>query len=203
MNWPAIERFNISPAPGGLAAVQDLLSSRARYDGTPDLLATVSSAQAWADALTSSWAQVTGSPSPRIRFKAGDLEPLRVLRAELVDAVRERTAVEPSRSQAVGDLPGNTLLAGIPLTASIGQDGSVALRLAGIGWQAMAGLVAVELFAAQTRDTWRRLKTCRNELCPGAFFDRSPNNSGVWHDVRTCGNVANLRASRQRRRKHA
>jgi hypothetical protein len=116
------------------------LSSRARYDGTPDLLATVSSTQAWADALTSSWAQVTSSPSPGTRFKADDLEPLRVLRAELVDAVRERTAVEPSRSQAVGDLLGNTLLAGIPLTASIGQDGSVALQLAGIGWQAMATL---------------------------------------------------------------
>ncbi|MFD7480728.1 CGNR zinc finger domain-containing protein [Streptomyces sp. NPDC059837] len=32
---------------------------------------------------------------------------------------------------------------------------------------------------------------------------RSLNNSGVWHDVRTCGNVANLRAFRQRRRKNA
>jgi predicted RNA-binding Zn ribbon-like protein len=37
-------------------------------------------------------------------------------------------------------------------------------------------------------------------VCPCAFYDRSRNNSRVWHDVRTCGNVANLRASRARRR---
>ena len=33
-----------------------------------------------------------------------------------------------------------------------------------------------------------------------AFYDRSRNNGRVWHDVHTCGNVANLRASRARRR---
>ncbi|MGV9881539.1 CGNR zinc finger domain-containing protein [Streptomyces sp. NPDC003006] len=46
----------------------------------------------------------------------------------------------------------------------------------------------------------RRLKTCRNPLCRVAFYDRSRNNSGVWHDVKTCGNAANLRAYRARRR---
>jgi len=33
-----------------------------------------------------------------------------------------------------------------------------------------------------------------------AFFDRSRNNSGVWHDVKFCGNAANLRAFRARQR---
>jgi predicted RNA-binding Zn ribbon-like protein len=36
-----------------------------------------------------------------------------------------------------------------------------------------------------------------------AFFDRSRNNSGVWHDVAACGNAINLRASRARRRARA
>ncbi|WIX82772.1 CGNR zinc finger domain-containing protein [Amycolatopsis carbonis] len=35
--------------------------------------------------------------------------------------------------------------------------------------------------------------------------DRVPrpprNNSRVWHDVKVCGNIANLRASRARRRR--
>jgi predicted RNA-binding Zn ribbon-like protein len=46
----------------------------------------------------------------------------------------------------------------------------------------------------------RRLKICRNPRCRVAFFDRSRNNSGVWRDVRTCGNAANLRAYRARQR---
>jgi predicted RNA-binding Zn ribbon-like protein len=41
---------------------------------------------------------------------------------------------------------------------------------------------------------------CRNPRCRVAFYDRSRNNSGVWHDVRTCGNAANLRAHRERQR---
>jgi predicted RNA-binding Zn ribbon-like protein len=53
---------------------------------------------------------------------------------------------------------------------------------------------------AQSADTWRRLKTCRNPRCEAAFLDRSRNNSGTWHDVRVCGNPANLRACRTRQR---
>jgi predicted RNA-binding Zn ribbon-like protein len=47
---------------------------------------------------------------------------------------------------------------------------------------------------------WRRMKLCGNGRCAVAFFDRSRNNSGVWHDVAACGNAINLRASRARRR---
>ncbi|NUR09393.1 MAG: CGNR zinc finger domain-containing protein, partial [Nocardioidaceae bacterium] len=53
---------------------------------------------------------------------------------------------------------------------------------------------------AQADGSWPRLKTCRGRGCPCAFYDASRNNSRVWHDVHTCGNVANLRASRTRRR---
>ncbi|MEV0074298.1 CGNR zinc finger domain-containing protein [Amycolatopsis sp. NPDC050768] len=50
-------------------------------------------------------------------------------------------------------------------------------------------------------DEWRSLKICRSSACPIAFYDRSRNNSRVWHDVTVCGNIANLRASRARRRR--
>ena len=43
------------------------------------------------------------------------------------------------------------------------------------------------------------MKVCRNPECEVAFWDSSRNTSGVWHDGRTCGNVANLRESRARR----
>jgi predicted RNA-binding Zn ribbon-like protein len=60
--------------------------------------------------------------------------------------------------------------------------------------------VYLECFVAQRTDTWRRLKTCRNERWAAAFYDKSRNNSGVWHDVKVCGNAANFRKSRERRR---
>jgi predicted RNA-binding Zn ribbon-like protein len=51
--------------------------------------------------------------------------------------------------------------------------------------------------------TWRTLKFCRNELCSLSFYDRSRNNSAVYHDSRVCGNAIYLRASRARKRQGA
>ncbi|RZB19273.1 CGNR zinc finger domain-containing protein [Streptomyces sp. F001] len=52
----------------------------------------------------------------------------------------------------------------------------------------------------QCTDTLRRLKICRNPRCEAAFYDRSRNNGGVRHNVRVCGNAANLRNCRARQR---
>ncbi|QII04703.1 peptide chain release factor 2 [Rhodococcoides fascians A25f] len=79
-------------------------------------------------------------------------------------------------------------------------DGIVRLSPTGSGAQYIASEIWSEVLLAQKADTWRRLKRCKNELCGSAFYDRSRNNSGVWHDVKTCGNVANLRASRARKK---
>lgn len=70
----------------------------------------------------------------------------------------------------------------------------------GSGWRLLASLAAIEVFKAQQDGSWSRIKTCRNPRCAVAFFDRSRNNSGVWHDVKVCGNAANLRAYRARQR---
>jgi predicted RNA-binding Zn ribbon-like protein len=86
----------------------------------------------------------------------------------------------------------------LELTMSSGGDVSATPRGQGADWVRSA--VLAECFLAQQHDTWRRLKLCRNHACAAAFYDRSRNNSGVWHDVRVCGNPANLRASRARRR---
>ncbi|TDD56985.1 CGNR zinc finger domain-containing protein [Nonomuraea terrae] len=57
-----------------------------------------------------------------------------------------------------------------------------------------------ECLNAQQDGTWRRLKICPNPRCVATFYDRTRNNNGVWHSTRSCGNPANLRASRARRR---
>jgi predicted RNA-binding Zn ribbon-like protein len=69
--------------------------------------------------------------------------------------------------------------------------------------RALESAVWAEVLLAQRAGTWARLKLCREPACASAFYDMSRNNSGVWHDVRVCGNAANLRASRLRRKQQA
>lgn len=78
--------------------------------------------------------------------------------------------------------------------------GSFFATISSSGWRAVLSLILIEILHAQRADTWRRLKVCRSERCRVTFFDRSRNNSGVWHDVRRCGHPANLRAYRARQR---
>ncbi|BCW36130.1 hypothetical protein StoSoilA2_21860 [Arthrobacter sp. StoSoilA2] len=51
---------------------------------------------------------------------------------------------------------------------------------------------------SQLEGVLRRMKSCKSETCDVVFFDRSNNNSGAWHDVKVCGNRANVRAHRER-----
>ena len=168
------------PAPSGLAVVQDFLNTRSRADRDDDLLATVRAAQAWAAGAVRAWSRESGAAVAGIRLTSADLPPLRELRLALSEAAAR--------------------FADVPLAAGTDRSGRVVLAPAAGGWRSLAGILAIEMFRAQQADRWRRLKTCRNPACPVAFYDRSPNNAGVWHDVRVCGNVANLRASRARRR---
>jgi hypothetical protein len=102
------------------------------------------------------------------------------------------------------------LVAGVP-EAHVGIDCGAAefaisdadvvrLEPTGRGWRWLSSAVWGEVLLAQRTGAWPRLKVCHNPQCGSAFYDRSKNNSGVWHDVKTCGNRASLHASRARRR---
>ncbi|MFF3879363.1 CGNR zinc finger domain-containing protein [Streptomyces sp. NPDC001978] len=82
----------------------------------------------------------------------------------------------------------------------LGADGHIRAEARGKGWRQVASLAMIEAYQAQCTDSLRRLKSCRNTRCTVTFFDRSGNNSGVWHDVRLCGEAANLRNHRARKR---
>src|ERR1700712_2172116 len=181
----SLARYVTATAPGGLSLVQGLLNTRATGSGWPDLLNHRASAEAWLNAGLTEWGDRTGSTPARQRLTEHDL-------AELV-ALRERT-----RNYIAGERVGAVIATPIAVVST--EDGSLRTQPtgSGIGWVASAIWGAV-LFA-QEADTLKRLKLCRNEVCGSAFYDRSKNNSGVWHDVHTCGNSANLRASRARRR---
>lgn len=59
MAWPATTRYGLSVAPGTLGLVQDFLNTIT--EGTiapPDLLATLDTAQEWADTVTEQWISI-------------------------------------------------------------------------------------------------------------------------------------------------
>jgi predicted RNA-binding Zn ribbon-like protein len=87
--------------------------------------------------------------------------------------------------------------------ARVGSDGTALLEPRGDGSRRVSAIVLIETFTAQRLDTWRRLKICRNDRCAVSFYDRSRNNSAMWHDSRACGNASYLRASRARKRQSA
>lgn len=187
LTWPASSRYKLAQAPGGLGMVQDLLNTLSA--GKPrkaDLLATLSDAQQWANEVTGGWHTLTGEPIPSIALDEEGLRALRDYRQALTDA-------------ATGDgAPVVVLSAASEL--ELHSDGVVRLAPRGSGWRYLISLLLAIEWQAQAEDTRRRLKVCRNPRCRVAFYDRSRNNSGVWHDVRTCGNAANLRAHRERQR---
>lgn len=195
MTWPASQRYALDAAPEGLALIQDFLNTRSsRNLHAADLLATVRAAQDWANEALRQWSQDSGRAHQKVKFTKADVDALRNHRANLVAALHGRHAAHDSSSS------GGVALDGVGIRTVMTADGTVTLEPADQGWRRVGAAIMIEAYTAQIAGTWRRLKVCRNEQCPGTFYDRSPNNSGAWHDVRTCGNVANLRAARARRK---
>ena len=181
-------------APKGLPLVHELLNTiSAGRPPNPNLLGALELAQPWLEQTVALWAARTGvGQPPRWRILSDrDLPTLRALRDQLREAASRSS--NPSGSKPTGSLPDFTLTAG----------NKIAVRPQGQRARWVTAAVLGELYLARQHDSWRRLKICRNELCGTAFLDSSRNNSGVWHDVRVCGNAANLRASRARRKQVA
>lgn len=190
MSWPATDRYAIEAAPDGLAFVQDMLNTLAA--GKPretDLLLDTGRAQAWLDETWSH--QNQGVDHPPVVLDENDVRRLRVFR----DGLRQSLKTHEGFDALMKAQPRATL--------HLSPDGTVRAEPTGEGWQAVVSLILIEMLTAQRTDQWRRLKVCRSERCQVTFFDRSRNNSAVWHDVRRCGHPANLRAYRARQRNQA
>ena len=184
-------------APGGLALVQELLNTGTRPAATashvPELLADADTANRWLAAAGAQWAEATGQPEPGLHLGEADLAPLRRFR----EAVRAMAAGPVPEADSAAPIPGT---AAVNVTLRFADDGRVVYGTSATGWRAIAALVTAETLLAQRTGTWERFKACPYPECGIAFFDQTRNNNRVWHDVRTCGNRTNLRASRQKRR---
>ncbi|MFV8318469.1 CGNR zinc finger domain-containing protein [Mycobacterium sp. 23] len=184
--WSASQRYRLAPAPGGLALVQDFLNTVSIGDYGPDLLGGTESACTWAAAAAPAWLAERGIDATSPQLSDADVAELRGLRdaiARLVNGDSARWDVGP-----------------VSATFAVSERGEVHLEPVGTGWRWYASALWTEILLSQLAGSWRRIKQCRNPHCTSTFYDRSKNNSGVWHDVKTCGNAANLRASRARRK---
>jgi predicted RNA-binding Zn ribbon-like protein len=186
--WLATQRYGLTPAPGGLALVQEFINTRAIAGQGADLLNDGGAATAWAAQALPAWLALRGIDAPRWKLTDGDATTLRALRLTLT-----------------GLLTSGTLNCGTDGTTAsaqllVAQDGQVQLLPSGRGPRWLSSALWTEVLQAQLTGNWTRLKVCRNSDCSSAFYDRSKNHSGVWHNVKTCGNAANLRTSRARRR---
>jgi CGNR zinc finger protein len=188
--WRASQRYELAPAPGGLGLVQDFLNTTGIEGYGPDLLADVSLAGDWTDGAVRMWSSIRGMDAQPPPLSGADLPRLRALRETIAGLV----AGEPPAAGAV---------AATPASLAVSETGEVRLEPAGSDWRWLASALWGEILLSQRDGTWRRIKRCHNPRCASTFYDRSKNNSGVWHDVKTCGNAANLRASRARRRERA
>jgi len=194
MSHQATTRLLLEPAPAGLAVVQDLLNTRDIGRKVPDLLGTPEQARAWLiDELAPAPPGAADRPD---QSWVAELSERELSVRELSDLRSLRSAVQ--RLISGGPWPADRQT--VKTTLTISASGEVRLRPAGSGLRAFAAAVWCEIFLAQQAGSLKRLKLCHNPVCSSAFYDRSKNNSGVWHDVKMCGNAANLRASRARRR---
>ncbi len=185
--WCASQRYQLVAAPGGLALVQDFLNTVGIEGYGPDLLADGALADDWVAGAVRAWSAARGLDAQPPPLGDADLSKLRALR----ETIARLVAGEPPTGRGTG-----------PVAASLtmSKTGEVRLEPAGAGWRWLASALWGEILLGQRDGTWRRIKRCHNPRCASTFYDRSKNNSGVWHDVKTCGNAANLRASRARRR---
>jgi predicted RNA-binding Zn ribbon-like protein len=198
MQWIATERVSgLVPAPGSLAFVQDLLNSTS--DGWPaprhihpDLLLDLTSAQEWLTAAGRSLGEARGVDLAVPSLSEKDLPALREIREELRQLI--------SRPADADEVFHPTRLAAATVTIETSPGPRFVTAPAGEGWRWVASAVLTECLNAQQDGTWRRLKICPNPSCVATFYDQTRNNNGVWHSTRSCGNPANLRASRARKR---
>jgi hypothetical protein len=167
--------------------VQDFLNTRGLEGYGADLLADTASAGEWAANAVRAWSAMRGTDLRPPALDDADLAKLRAVRATISNLV-------------AGEAPSGRGADPVSASFALSDEGEVRLDPSGSGWRWLAAALWGEILLGQHAGTWRRVKQCHNHRCGSTFYDRSKNNSGVWHDVKTCGNAANLRASRARRR---
>jgi predicted RNA-binding Zn ribbon-like protein len=171
--WAATARYDLRPAPDGLALVQDFLNTRAKGLTEPDLLGDADLANNWSRTAIDSWSERRGITSHAPTMNSQDAAMLRDLRDEI-----DRTITGPPTENA------HTLVAAAEFTVS--GSGESSWLPTGQGWQWFHSAIAGEILLSQHTDRWQRIKQCRNNTCRATIYDSSWNYSAVWHNRTVC-----------------
>jgi predicted RNA-binding Zn ribbon-like protein len=78
------------------------------------------------------------------------------------------------------------------------EDGRPVLAPEDDGARGALGRIVATVAELAPTDDWKRLKTCRDEHCRVAFFDKSRNRSRAWCSMEVCGNREKARTFRHR-----
>jgi hypothetical protein len=170
-SWIASERYGVSPAPGGLALVQDLLNTRASTQHGQDMLGDATQAQGWIASAVHAWTAQRSEDQAPPHLTDHDAEQLRGLR-DMLDSL----------ISGIPMLPKHVGVAAITLDV----DGMICWEPIGFGWRWLSSAICAELLLSQQAATWQRLKQCRNAACRCTFYDRSWDNGAIWHNSTTC-----------------
>jgi len=177
------------PAPGPLRLIQALINTFDRESGQ-DRLADPVDAAPWmtANGLLSDGATITGS----------DLQAVVRVR-EALRALVQHTSGGPEPEEAeLASLRG-VVEAGRAV-ATLSRGGHVTLVAEGESVPARLFTLLLIVKDAQDDGTWAHLKTCANQECRWAFYDRSRNHGGTWCEMSSCGNKLKNREFRARRK---
>ena len=111
-----------------------------------------------------------------------------------LDAREARRVRDALRAAVEGDAPPASVLAKVPLRATVGADGP------DLASDHPLGPLVATAVRLGFEGRWERLKLCDADTCRYAFYDASRNRSGKWCDMAICGNRAKTRAFRERHR---
>jgi predicted RNA-binding Zn ribbon-like protein len=78
------------------------------------------------------------------------------------------------------------------------ESGRPVLAPEGDGARGALGRIVATVADLAPTDEWKRLKTCRDEHCRVAFYDKSRNRSRAWCSMEVCGNREKARSFRAR-----
>lgn len=172
--WVASLRCRERPAPAGLALAQDFLNTAAGASRGPDLLGRLPDAQWWAASAARAWTAARGIPHRSPTLTKHDARKLRQLR----DRLGGLLAGAPD---GPAYLPQGEARFNVPV------GGEISWEPVNTGWRWFAAAIWGEVLIAQQTDTWQRLKKCPDTRCGIVFYDRSWDNSAVWHNRMVCG----------------
>lgn len=178
----------IRPAPEPLNRVQALINSVELVSGA-DRLVDPATSQPWLEAL--------GLVSPGYFPTVEELFTIRGFREALRALVVHNSGGPAPTEAQLAPLHGIAYVA----TAYVHLDADGTLGFAPVGDWLPGRLLALLLVIAdaQRTGTWAHFKTCANDSCRWAFYDRSRNHRSTWCDMGKCGNRVNNRMFRARR----